>query len=200
MSQNPRRRRNPDFPWTDPRETFTVTSNGERYRIHSKPVGYQDLPSGWHIVGRGLSEAGVDLAIKRHGAEMRQVRRNPFDRRRPMEWEHMTRAQRQKWNKAHWTPDQYVADKGLARDDRRLAKKHAAAKVVKDRGVGYGALARALGLDAEGEYIDRENPRRRIRPKARYRGRTRSEVDTLSRILSKAGLRHVVARARSRSR
>jgi hypothetical protein len=147
---------------------YTILTNGEFFEMYSRRVTDRELKPGWFILVSGVSEEQANAIIPRYAAKMETLhnprrRKNPFKRRRPAEWEHMTRAQRSKWNKENWTPDQYVADKGLARDDRRIAKRHLAAKVVQDRGVGYVALARALGLDADGEAIDRGNPRRRSR-------------------------------------
>lgn len=67
--RNPKRRgRNPDIFDNDPRDGYTVTSNGEHYRVSSKYVSYQDLGSGWYFVGRGIAERDVDAAIKRDQA------------------------------------------------------------------------------------------------------------------------------------
>jgi len=71
-------------------------------------------------------------------------RRNPFKLARPAEWATMTRKQRTKWNKEHWVPDQYVADKSLLREQRRLTKRKVRAEMAQRRGGGIFGLAKAL--------------------------------------------------------
>lgn len=75
----------------------------------------------------------------------------------------MTRAQRSKWNRDNWVPEQYVADASLAREARRLAKRKETAEAAQRRGGGIFGLAQALA--------SRNNPHRRRGRKSARRGR-----------------------------
>lgn len=145
-----------------PKSTYTITSDGERYRVSSKYVSYQDLGSGWYFVARGVPESDVEAVIERNQARVRwAVRDNPKGwarrdhrgfkdggARRNRKIQKMLERHRDNWRRTGGRRNPVLMnpkrDGSMTRGEKRLAKHADWLREIADRGRKAAMMLKSL--------------------------------------------------------